>query len=66
MQIISVAEDSFAWKRLQDYYPLKYHAELGELTDKHKDRAESFASRNCIEICNAKDCMRANDRVNMP
>ena len=47
-----VFEYSLVWNRLQEYWLLKYRAELGEYTNDHKDGAETLASRYCIEICN--------------
>ena len=46
MQIMSVVEDSLAWKRLEEHWQLKYRAELGdnELTDELNNRAESLTS----------------------
>ena len=55
MQVMSVVEDSLTWKGLQEHWPQKYLTELGELTDEHKVRAESLASRYCKEICKEID-----------
>ena len=45
MQIMSVVEDSLAWKRPQEYLPRKHRAEFGGLTDEYKNRAEPLPSR---------------------